>query len=185
MSLPSTISFETATAAMPAQQKSALRRMVERSMEGYGAGGSKVALAKLHLKAAGEGLRAGGESLLVGGGLGALHAHLPGGLDFKKVPIDAVAGALGLLAGTFAAQEEIGKDLANAGAAALAVFAFRKTNDLVTDMQVKRSGVTPGGGAVANVAGKTISKFGGEGGWANGSASDIGEDPIVRSARSM
>jgi len=191
MSIPSTITFDSlAQSNMPAEHKSAIRRWYD-SASGPG-GGSPLALAKLHMKAAGEGLRAGGESLLVGGALGALHAKLPTGLDMKPsasstkgVPVDAVVGVLGLVGGTFAAQEEYGKDLANAGAAALAVFAFRKTNDLVVKMSQQKGTQTA---LTASQQAGLISKFGAEGGgWAPGSRSwgtsmisgDAGVDPIV------
>lgn len=186
MSIPSTITFDSlAKSNMPSEQKSALQRWYD-SSKGPG-GGNPLALAKLHVKAAGEGLRAGGESILVGGILGAVHAKLPGGLDVKPsatstraVPVDAVAGVLGLLAGTFMAQEECGKDLANAGAACLAVFSFRKSNDLVVKMtQAKGTQVAL---TVSQQAG-LISKIGSEGGgprWGNTMIhGDIGTDPIV------
>lgn len=207
MSVPSTITFESlANSNMPQPQKSAIRKWFE-SSQGPG-GGNKIALAKLHAKSAGEGLRAGGESLLVGGILGAVHAKSPTGLDIKKVPIDAVVGAFGLVAGTMLAQEEVGKDLQNAGSAALAVYAFRKTNDLVVEALIKATGITPGGGAALPANLKTITKidstgaaihgegnrwgtgFGGGGAWhghgaAGPGSADMGEDPVVRAARGL
>jgi len=149
-SVPSTITFDSlANSGMPPAQKSAIRRWYE-SSQGPG-GGGKLALAKLHAKSAGEGLRAGGESLLVGGILGAIHAKRAAGLDFpigkpdatgrsQTLPADAIAGVVGLIAGTMMAQEEVGKDLQNAGAAALTVYAFRKTNDLLVEAQIKAAG---------------------------------------------
>jgi hypothetical protein len=87
----------------------------------------------------------------VGGILGAIHAKRAAGLDFpigkpdatgrsQTLPADAIAGVVGLIAGTMMAQEEVGKDLQNAGAAALTVYAFRKTNDLVVEAQIKAAG---------------------------------------------
>lgn len=148
--IPAGITFQSlAQSGMPAQQQSSVVKWYNKTLA---AGGnteqSKLALAKLHVKAAGEGLRAGGESLLVGGILGAVHAQLPGGLDFKKVPIDAVAGVLGIAAGAVGAQMEVGKDLQNAGAAALAVFAFRKSNDLIVEAKLRAVGFkVPVGGS--------------------------------------
>jgi hypothetical protein len=195
MTVPSTITFESlANSNMPPAQKSAIRKWYESSM-GPG-GGNKLALAKLHAKSAGEGIRAGGESLLVGGLLGAFHAKCPTGLDVKKMPVDALAGAIGLVAGTLMAQEEIGKDLQNAGAAALAVYAFRKTNDLVVEAMIKATGITPGGGAALPANLKTITKIDATGaaihgdagfgaGWSGPGGSDMGEDPLVRAARTL
>ena len=191
--VPSTITFDSlANSGMPPAQKSAIRRWYE-SSQGPG-GGSKLALAKLHAKSAGEGLRAGGESLLVGGLLGAIHAKNATGLDVRKVPVDAVGGVLGLVAGTLLAQEEVGKDLQNAGSAALAVYAFRKTNDLVVEAMIKATGITPGGGAALPANLKTITKIDSTGaalhgdfgaGYSGPGSSDMGEDPIVRAARAL
>ena len=143
---------------------SAIRRWYE-SARG---GSSAMARAKLHAAAAGQGMRQGGESLLVGGLLGALHAKK--GLDFKKVPLDAAAGVVGLIGGAALAHEEFGVDLRNSGAAALSIFGFRKTYDfLVAKMRAK--GQEPGG------------KFAGddEGFVPHG---DFGaEDPIIAAAR--
>ena len=143
---------------------SAIRRWYE-SAKG---GASAMARAKQHAAAAGQGLRQGGESLLVGGALGALHAAK--GLDIKKVPIDAVVGVVGLIGGAAMAHEEFGVDLRNAGATGLGIFAFRKTFAL---MAKKR-----------REAGKTVAgTFEGddEGFVPHG---DFGaEDPIVAAAR--
>ncbi len=164
---------------------------------------SKVALAKLHVAAAGEAVRAGAEGALTGAALGALHVKLVGGLDAKigtgqnihQVPIDGLIGAAALAGAVFGATTPGGKDLQNVGTAALGVFAFRKTNDLMIDAAFKAAGATPGGGTVpASVAGR--SKIGhpviaGESrfGWAPGSAAprgaDWGEDPIATAARGV
>src|SRR5262245_58249567 len=92
--LPSNLTVkELAESGAPSGQMSALKRWYE-SVKG---GSSAVARAKLHASAAGHGLRQGGEALLVGGALAALHAKK--GLDIKKVPVDAVAGLIGLVGG--------------------------------------------------------------------------------------
>lgn len=191
MSVPSTITFDSlANSNMPPAQKSAIRRWYDSSM-GPG-GGNKVALAKLHVKAAGEAIRAGGESLLVGGALGALHQKSATGLDIKKVPVDAAAGAVLLLAGVLGAQEEVGKDLANAGAACMAVFAFRKTHDLLAEAALKSSGFTPGGGAAQPFGTTTIGKVNAAGVAIHGErrpwgsfAGDFGSEPLVQAARGL
>lgn len=194
MAIPSMITFQSlANSNMPAEQKSAIRRWYESSM-GPG-GGNTYALAKLHAKAGLEGVRSGGEAIVTGSILGTMHAMLPTGLDVKKVPMDAVLGVAGLAAGAVLAQEEIGPDARNVGAAALSIFAFRKTHDLVREVRIKRSGV--GAGAAVNGIGNKIGKasFAGEEGMqgpgglrynvGQGQA-DIGaEDPVMRAARNL
>lgn len=105
--------------------------------------GNAIARAKMHAAAAGQGMRQGGESLLVGGLLGAASVHLKTGLDVKKVPLDAVVGALGIVGGAAMAHEEFGVDLRNTGAAALSVFAYRKTQAYLAE-KAKAAGKTPG-----------------------------------------
>jgi hypothetical protein len=172
-------------------RKSALREFIEDKLV-VGQPLGSLSPTRKQINAAGQGLRAGGESLLVGGALGAAHAHLKGGLDFKGVPIDAVAGIAGLIGGTLGADEEIGRDLANAGAAALAVFAFRKVHDLTAEVKLKQSGATAGGGAATGQIRISKAQFGAEGrsgilgrGRANANASFNGEDPIVAAARGL
>jgi len=141
-------------------QKSAIRRMYERLS---GSGG--LARAKSHVAATGHAVRQGGESLIVGGALGALHQQQ--GLDMNikgkvTVPVDGVVGAVGLIGGVAMAHEEFGADLRNMGAAAAAVFAFRKTAEFVARKK----------GQPVRAAGESGYEFGAE-----------GEDPIVAWAR--
>jgi hypothetical protein len=139
---------------------------IRRWYESVRGGSSAMARAKLHAKAAGDGLRSGGESLLVGGALAALHVEK--GLDYKKVPLDAVIGGLGLLGGAAMAHEEFGKDLGNAGSAALAIFSFRKTFEFLAERKKKEGGAVAGGLKGASIAGE----------------SDYGaEDPVIAAAR--
>lgn len=198
--VPSSLTFgELSGSNMPSGAKAAIQRWFNSSAGPAGdSQQSKKARAMLHARSAGETLRSGGESLVVGAGLGALHATLETGLDYKKVPIDAAAAGLLMVAGVVCATEEFGKDLSNAGAAAAAVFAFRKSNDLVLDYQLKKSGAAPGGGADRWTPNK-ISKasFAGEAdGWAPGSrpwsavrgasmGASMGEDPIVMASRRL
>lgn len=173
MSLPNLTVSELEQAGMPAAQKSAIRRWYE----GIKSGSNMAARAKLHAAAAGQGLRQGGESLLVGGILGAVHVqNKNGGLDVRlgksdtapKLPLDAAVGVLGLLGGAAMAHEEFGKDLANAGSAGLAIFSFRKTYELLAEKKVKK-GEQPGGGFV-RAHGEYSPEFG-------------AEDPIIAAAR--
>jgi hypothetical protein len=129
-----------------------------------------MARAKLHAAAAGQGLRQGGESLLVGGLLGAASVELKTGLDVKKVPIDAVVGVLGLVGGAAMAHEEFGVDLRNAGASALSVFSYRKTQAFLAAKKTAAGG-TPG-----------FTVHGDDEGFVP--HGDIGaEDPIIAAAR--
>ncbi len=184
MSIPTGMTIgELEKSNMPAAAKSSMRRWWDANKD------SKMVQAKLHVAAAGQGVRAGGEALFVGGILGVAHAMSPTGLDVKKVPLDAVGGAVAILASVGMAHTEVGSDLRNAGTTALGIFAFRKTHDMTREIQMKKSGITPGGGAaLPSGLGQKISKIGAEGGgdWRSGFAgdSDIGaEDPVVKAAR--
>jgi hypothetical protein len=200
--IPDGITFSSLEkSGAPRSEVSAIKRWYDRTLANQGnTVESKIALAKLHVKAAGEGLRAGGESLLIGGALGAVHAKLPGGLDMKvgtganiqQVPIDAVVGVLGLVGGAVGAQMDVGKDLQNAGSAALAIFAFRKTNDLMVTAAFKAAAAagqqkTP----LPVTIGHPVIAGEGRSSWAHSSAHqrgqgrgpDMGEDPIATAAR--
>jgi len=163
--LPSSLTVGEMQAA--GANMSPIRSLYERMKSG-----SAVAqLAKAKAVAAGHGLRAGGESLLVGGMLAAAHTQLPTGLDYKKVPIDAVAGVLALVAGAATSPEEFSKDLQNTGAAALAIFSFRKTHDFIA-AKMKEKGKKPGSQIAGEIEG--LSHYNG----------DFGEeDPIIAAAR--
>ena len=134
--------------ASSGSEKSALRKWYEKV-----AGGTALARTKKHIEYGAHSLRAGGESLLVGAALGAADNMLKGGLDVEvardksgklyHVPVDGAVAALGLIAGTAMAHEEFGKDLVNAGAAAAAVFGYRKSRDYVA-AQMRVKGKTPG-----------------------------------------
>jgi hypothetical protein len=142
-------------------------------------GSAAMTRAKGHVVEGGHALRQGGESLLVGGLLGAAHAHFATGLDYRKVPIDAVVGVAGLAAGIAMAHEGVGSDLRNVGASGLTVFAFRKGNELMAQKMVSK-GQAVGGKLGTKVAGELGTDYGAEFG------SDIGaEDPIVAMARSL
>jgi len=142
---------------------------IKRWYDSVKGGSSAMARAKLHAAAAGQGLRQGGESLLVGGILGAASVQLKTGLDVKKVPLDAVVGVLGLLGGAAMAHEEYGVDLRNAGATGLSVFAYRKTQAFLAE-KARKAGKTPG-----------FEVHGDDEGFVHG---DVGqEDPIIAAAR--
>lgn len=141
-------------------------------------GGPSAALsrAKAHAMATGNAVRQGGESVVVGGLLGVAHVELKGGLDVNvagkaRLPIDAVGGAACLAAGIALAHEEYGRDLTNAGAAALSVFAFRKAGEFAAKKKLERGAGAPGG----RIAGEDyFADYGSE-----------EDDAIIRAARSL
>ena len=109
---------------------------------------------------AAKGVRKVGESAVVGGILGAIHASSKTGLDVTvpgaaaggtKLPIDGAAMVLCFVAGVYGADKSDPSGPADtmmaASAAAAAVFSFRQTNDFVAKLNIKKSGITPGGGA--------------------------------------
>lgn len=173
---PSMTIHELSESGAPAGQISAIQRWYE-SVKG---GSSAMARAKLHAAAAGEGLRQGGESLLVGAMLGAMDTELKNGLDIKgKVPADAVVGVAGLLAGAAMAHTPYGVDLRNAGGAGLAIFGYRKTRQLLSEKK-RQSGKKPGYEQTSD----KLFEAAGEGMYNPGATQDIGaEDPIIAAAR--
>ena len=175
--MPNLTVHELAESGMPASQQSAIRRWYD-SVKG---GSNAVARAKLHAAAAGEGLRQGGESLLVGGALAAVHTEFKNGLDIKgRVPLDAVVGVGGLLAGAAMAHTNYGSDMRNAGAAGLAVFGFRKVTQLLSE-KLRQQGKKPG---YEQTTDKVFEMAGESDLYNPGAVQDIGaEDPIVAAAR--
>jgi hypothetical protein len=132
---------------LPAAEKSALRRFVEQVRSG----GSIVATrAGATMHATGSAIRQGGEALLTGGVLGAIHGHT-GTLDHgrHKVPVDgAVAGAglLGSVALAMVGLDEFSPDARNVGSAAAAVWSARMTKHFT---ELKKAGLPlslPGSG---------------------------------------
>jgi hypothetical protein len=147
------------TSALAPTQQSAIRRAWESIKEG----GSKMQKAKLHAAAGAAALRQGGESAIVGAALGALHVELKTGLEIKKVPMDAALGAGALIASVAWAQEEFSADLRNAGSAAIAVAAYRKTEEFLAEKKRATGGVPGGDAARAGIHGDA----------------DMGADPVV------
>ncbi len=117
------------TSNLPVKAKSQLARWVET------VGGTPDALARSVEGIGGfsAALRQGGESIVVGGALGAIHGMSANGLDgLNDVPADAVLGAASLATSIFA-PATVSPELRNAGAAAITVFAFRKTAAFVAE----------------------------------------------------
>lgn len=209
--IPPNMSLDTLLKTGVIRDKSGIERAFERLRES----GDK---AEFHAIEAVKGMRQIGESGVAGAILGALHASGKTGLDIaapgmaasaQKIPLDGLGMALGFVGGVFLADEPhgAGKTLMNAAAACSAVFMFRQTNDLMTKLSIKKSGITPGGGAAlpnasqAAVQPGVISKatFAGEGsatgirrGYGQGfhassarGSSVNGEDAIASLARNL
>lgn len=160
---------------LPAGQKSAIRQWYERTMGTSGG----LARAKAGVISTGAAVRQGGESLFVGGALGAAHVYLKQGLDMGKVPLDGVGGLAALAGSVAMAGEPVAEDLRNAGASALSVFAFRKTFELLGKKR-QQSGQPIGGALGPKAAGEFGEDFGEDFG-----ADGDGEDPIIAAARAL
>lgn len=145
-----------------APSKSTVRRWLEKVT------GTEHSIARLgaHATETGHTLMQYGESVLVGGAMGAIQASRPEGLDYKKVPIDGAVAAIGAIAGV-ATANEASVGLRNAGAAAAAIFTFRKTDAFIKAKKTAGSATAHGEGDM-------------------GSDGDIGaEDPIIAAARNL
>lgn len=153
---------------IPSRQKSTLRRWAD-SVRGGG-----MASFKTHAGSVAHGVRQGGTALVVGAGLGYVKAVRPDGLDVrvqgKDVPLDGLGGALAIAASVATAGEEYSTDLRNLGSDAIAICAFRKTDDFVLARRAAGAPAAP----VAPAAAATPAVAG-----------DYGEDPIVAAARAL
>lgn len=174
--IPATLTVgELEKAGMPSSAKTQLRSWYESIRDGDTSAGL-AARAKLHVGAAIDGVRMGGESLVAGGILGTLAATLPNGLDYEKVPLDAAGGAICLMAGAALAHVHYGKDVQNLGATALGIFAFRKSFGVIAEMRRKE------GHAVASLHGDYDHDYPNE----TNTSSDMGaEDPIIAAGRML
>ena len=154
-------------------------------------GSSGMARARTHVQSGGHILRTGGESLVVGGLLGAMDAKLKGGLDQPlgkagadgkqhHVPLDAALGVAAAVASIAMAHEEVGTEARNIAGTALSVFAYRKGKEFVAAKEAAKAAA--GGKATAQVAagGATANLSAGTGG-----ATAHGEDPIIAAARAL
>lgn len=154
---------------LPASQKSSIRRIYEATMGKYG---GSISRARIHAIEGGHAVRQTGESIVTSAALAAAHVHLPTGLDYKKVPVDGVIGALGMIAGVSLAHEGVGADLRNVGASGISIFTFRKVFQLLAEKKLQAGGM-PGG--LIGPAGPPV---------AHGET-DFGEDPIIAAARAL
>jgi hypothetical protein len=122
-------------------------------------------------------VRQGGESLLGGLALGAIHAN--SGLDIKgKVPAD-VLGAIVLYAASGSSMADgISGDLRTLANAGMTSFGFRQGYAMLAEKQ-KSKGKVPVGGFTP--IGSTMHGELGMGGF----STDVGEDPIVALAKNL
>jgi hypothetical protein len=116
--------------------------------------------------------------------LGAADASLKTGLEFPlgdhHIPLDATAALVALGGSVIFAKEEMAPDLRNAGSAAAAVFAYRKTHDYMSE-RMAAEGKTPGSiAAKTAIAGESAYGFEPQSNFGN---EDV--DPIVAAARAM
>lgn len=122
-------------------------------------------------------LRQIGEEGVVAGALGAVHASRDSGLDAKSIPIDGVLAVIGFAGAVALDGDPIATDVRNIGSAGLAVFAFRKTADLIAKKrgtQGVSKGVRPG-------ATKVHGDFGAD----PIMGADMGADPIVAASANL
>jgi hypothetical protein len=155
---------------MPSRDKSMVRRMFEK-MGGLSRVGSRT---HAHVSHAAHTVRQGGESILTGGVLAAIHVESPTGLDVRKVPVDLAVGLAGLVSGV-ALADDASQDLRNVGSTALGIYTFRKVGDMLAAKKIAAGGV-PGGS-------KTGAKVHGD--FDAIRDSDMGEDPIVEAAKRL
>lgn len=149
-------------------QRSELRKMYDSVMGSAG-------VAKHHVAESAKSIRAGGEAGFVGALLGAAHASMPQGLDVEiqgqQVPADGIVAVAGLVGAAVLGQgSEYSSDVRNAGAAAMAILAFRKSASYVHERRAL-AGLQVNNSLPAATH--------------HGESAAIGEDSIVRAARRM
>lgn len=139
------MSFELARRVESSNMDHSTKSTMRKWLDSMRSGVSITTRAKSHVAAAGQGVRLGGEAMLMGGLLGIAHCEMKNGLDIKgKTPIDLITGLAGLAGGVVFAHEEFGRDLTNAGGVALGVFMFRHAYG-ITASRAKKAGKRVGG----------------------------------------
>jgi len=159
---------------MPLREKSMVRRMFDK-MSGMGRVGSR-AHATMHHSA--HAVRHGGEAIITGAVLGAMHVEMATGLDVKRVPVDLAIGVIGL--GSAAVMgDDTSQDLRNVGGTAMGVYTFRKVADMLAAKKIA-AGTVPGG---SKPGAKVHGDF--EAIQTGSFGADAGEDPIVAAAKRL
>lgn len=141
MASPYSILASVEGSNLPSREKSSIRRWMENLSDvGRMAQVGSVAHAGMHA------VRTSGESVVVGGLLGAAHSELKTGLDVKKVPMDGVAGLVAAIASVAVADgpDGVSADARNVAGSCFSVLSFRKTYDLLAEKRMA-AGKAPGG----------------------------------------
>jgi len=129
-------------------------------------------IGKAHVIQTGESIAQVGEGALVGALLGAAQVELTNGLDFHSVPLDLAVGAAGIVGALLLAGDgSVAKDLRNAGAAGLTIYAFRMTQQLLAKTATTKK---------ATVKAKIAGDIG-----ADDFGADVGADPIIEAAKAL
>lgn len=150
----------------PSAQKSVIRKYADMITLGGATDllrSSERALGIGPVAAALHSVRASGESLVVGGILGAVSAA--GGLDKGGVPVDLAGGISSVIAGVALASSEVGVTLRTAGHTAIGIYGFRKTEEW---LGVRKK-------ATFNADGEDVTSMG----------DDMGADPIMAAAQAL
>lgn len=138
------------------QRKSSIRDWFDR-VSAKALGHDKVESAGIHVIEGVQAVRQGGEALLTGAFLGFVDSEMKGGLNAtmgqSTVPIDGAIAGLGLAASVLAAGHHtgIGVDARNIGSAALSVYTFRMTKELLA---TKKASAKVAGEAGCDVSGE-------------------------------
>jgi len=122
-----------------------------------------------HVAAAVHSLRASGEAAATGAILGAVSGA--GGLDRDGIPVDLASGLGSIAAGVAMSHHEIGQTLRTAGATAVGIFSFRKTEEWLGVRKAAIHGESFNDASTIDVTAQT--NLAGE------------EDPIIAAARAM
>lgn len=162
---PITVYETIAQSNIPRKDKSAIMNWVDNMAEGFGARYlDNRGNGPEHVTTAVDVIRGDGEGLVIGGALGALHAQF--GLDIKRVPADLALSILTGLLSVGRSGKESSADLRNVSVSAISVFAFRKTDALLSELK-KATGSVPRGNFVS------------------GESSHVEEDPVVAAAANL
>ena len=169
---------------LPSREKSQIRKWVEQVHGGIRKYGGK---ARTYGGQVAQVMRDGGEAVLVGGSLGALHAELKTGLDVQvgkaRIPIDGIVAVVGMGGAVAAAETDFAQDARNLGTDALTILTFRKTHDWIAEKKIAR-GEVPGSAVLPKAGGSKMHGDGVEGDGVEGD-DDMGADPVEAAARAL
>lgn len=153
----------------PSSQKSVIRKWADVVTMGGATDllrSSERSLGVGHVAAALHSVRASGESLVIGGILGAVSGS--GGLDRGGVPVDLAGGGVAIAAGVALAHSELGITLRTVGHTAVGIYGFRKVEEWLGVRKKSSFG---------DDFADTVDP--------NSQSDDWGSDPIVEAARGL